>query len=95
MVTEVVDTGADGTIPGTGFTKAHQLFRETVRRFVDTEINPFIDAWEEAEIFPAHDLFKKAGDLGLLGLSYWLARRTKTASQLDESESCRRTNRSS
>ncbi len=70
MVSEVVETGAEGTIPGTGFTKAHQLFRETVRRFIDTEINPHIDAWEEAEIFPAHDLFKKAGDLGLLGLSY-------------------------
>jgi citronellyl-CoA dehydrogenase len=70
MAIETLETSAEGTIPGTGFTKAHQLFRETVRRFVDTEINPHIDAWEEAEIFPAHELFKKAGDLGLLGLSY-------------------------
>ncbi len=60
----------EAVIPGTGFTKAHQLFRETVRRFVDEEINPHMDEWEEDEIFPAHDLFKKAGDLGLLGLSY-------------------------
>ena len=29
-----------------------------------------MDEWEEAEIFPAHDLFKKAGDLGLFGFSY-------------------------
>jgi citronellyl-CoA dehydrogenase len=58
------------TIPGTGFTKAHDLFRETVRKFVDQEINPYMDEWEEAEIFPAHEVFKKAGDLGLLGLSY-------------------------
>jgi citronellyl-CoA dehydrogenase len=70
MAIETLETPTEGTIPGTGFTKAHQLFRETVRRFIDTEINPHMDEWEEAEIFPAHELFKKAGDLGLLGLSY-------------------------
>ncbi|MEX0678060.1 MAG: acyl-CoA dehydrogenase family protein [Pirellulales bacterium] len=70
MATELLETGMEAIIPGTGFTKAHQLFRETVRRFIDQEINPYVDEWEEAEIFPAHDLFKKAGDLGLLGLSY-------------------------
>ena len=70
MASELLEKDAEGTIPGTGFTKAHQLFRESVRRFVDQEINPYLDQWEEAEIFPAHDLFKKAGDLGLLGLSY-------------------------
>jgi citronellyl-CoA dehydrogenase len=70
MVTELRETSAEGAIPGTGFTKAHQLFRESVRQFIDQEINPYVDAWEEAEIFPAHEVFKKAGDLGLLGLSY-------------------------
>ena len=70
MAIEVLETGTKETIPGTGFTKAHQLFRESVRRFIDQEINPYVDAWEEATIFPAHDLFKKAGDLGLFGMSY-------------------------
>ena len=70
MTTELLEAGTHGTIPGTGFTKAHQLFRETVRRFIDQEINPYVDEWEEAEMFPAHEVFKKAGDLGLLGLSY-------------------------
>ena len=70
MTTAVRDSSSDVAVPGTGFTKAHQLFRESVRRFIDQEINPYVDEWEEAEIFPAHDLFKKAGDLGLLGLSY-------------------------
>lgn len=70
MATQVRDVSTEGTIPGTGFTKAHQLFRKTVREFVDREINPYVDEWEEEEIFPAHELFKKAGDLGLLGLSY-------------------------
>ena len=70
MASELRDARTDDTIPGTGFTKAHQLFRETVREFVDREVNPYVDEWEEAGMFPAHDLFKKAGDLGLLGLSY-------------------------
>ncbi len=51
------------------FTAEHQKLRETVRRFVDEEINPHVEAWEEAEIFPAHALFKKLGELGLLGIT--------------------------
>ncbi len=70
MATELLETGAKAAVAGTGFTKAHQLFRQTVRRFIDQEINPYVDEWEEAADFPAHELFKKAGDLGLLGLSY-------------------------
>lgn len=70
MSTEVLEPRADVTVPGTGFTKAHDLFRQSVRQFIDKEINPYVDEWEEAEIFPAHEVFKKAGDLGLLGLSY-------------------------
>ncbi len=51
------------------FTEEHHALRETVRRFVETEINPHVDAWEAAGVFPAHELFKKAGELGLLGIS--------------------------
>jgi citronellyl-CoA dehydrogenase len=42
--------------------------KRTLERFIDNEINPFVDEWEAAGIFPAHELFKKLGDLGLLGL---------------------------
>ena len=51
------------------WTDEHRMLRETVTKFVENEINPFVDEWEEAGIFPAHELFKKAGDLGLLGLT--------------------------
>lgn len=51
------------------WTEEHRMLRDTVRRFVDNEINPFVDEWEEAGMFPAHELFKKAGKLGLLGLN--------------------------
>ncbi len=50
--------------------KNTNAFRQLVRKFVETEINPHVEAWEKAGIFPAHDLFKKMGNLGLLGLTY-------------------------
>lgn len=49
-------------------THEHREIQKTLKRFIDEEINPHVDAWEEAEIFPAHEVFKKLGDLGLLGL---------------------------
>ena len=52
------------------FTAEHRALGETVKRFCEQEINPFIKEWEEAEIFPAHELFKKMGNLGLLGVKY-------------------------
>jgi citronellyl-CoA dehydrogenase len=52
------------------FNEEHEALRRMVRKFVETEINPFVEVWEAARIFPAHQLFKKLGDLGLLGLTY-------------------------
>ena len=51
------------------FTQEHEELKRTVERFVENEINPHVDEWEEAGIFPAHQVFKKLGDLGLLGLT--------------------------
>jgi citronellyl-CoA dehydrogenase len=52
------------------FTDQHRQLDDTVTRFVRNEINPHVEEWERAESFPAHELFKKLGDLGLLGLKY-------------------------
>lgn len=43
--------------------------RAMAREFVSREVNPHCDEWEEAKIFPAHELFGKAGEAGLLGVS--------------------------
>ncbi len=51
-------------------TDQHYQLDETVTRFVQNEINPHVGEWEQAEGFPAHELFKKMGDLGLLGVKY-------------------------
>jgi citronellyl-CoA dehydrogenase len=52
------------------FTPEHRQLEDTVIRFCDKEINPFVAEWEKAEQFPSHELFKKLGNLGLLGLKY-------------------------
>ena len=51
------------------YTQEHQELQRSVKKFIDTEINPHVDAWEDAEIFPAHALFKKMGDAGFLGIN--------------------------
>jgi citronellyl-CoA dehydrogenase len=52
------------------FTKDHDMVRKAVGEFVDKEINPYMDEWEEKGEAPLHDLFKKMGDLGFLGIRY-------------------------
>src|SRR4029453_2299775 len=48
----------------------HHALRESVRRFVEAEVNPYVDSWEAAGHVPLHELFPKAAKLGLLGLEY-------------------------
>ncbi|MBW6496124.1 MAG: acyl-CoA dehydrogenase family protein, partial [Burkholderiaceae bacterium] len=50
-------------------TDDHRQLRDALRRFVDGEIRPSIDAWDEAGSFP-RELYFKAGAVGLLGLGY-------------------------
>ncbi|MCB1456505.1 MAG: acyl-CoA dehydrogenase family protein, partial [Nitratireductor sp.] len=52
------------------FTAEHKQLRQTVAKFVQSEINPHVDEWEAAEEFPSHEVFKKLGNLGLLGIKY-------------------------
>jgi len=45
----------------------HGIFRDSIRKFVDLEISPFVDSWEEKEFFPS-DIFGKLGNAGFLGI---------------------------
>jgi citronellyl-CoA dehydrogenase len=47
----------------------HEAIRQAVAQFVDNELNPHADAWERAGIFPAHEVFKKLGEFGFLGIT--------------------------
>jgi citronellyl-CoA dehydrogenase len=51
------------------FSQEHEEIRRTMKKFIDAEINPHVDEWEAAEQFPAHEVFKKLGGLGMLGLT--------------------------
>jgi citronellyl-CoA dehydrogenase len=51
------------------FSEEHEMFRGMVRQWVESELTPHVEAWEEAEIFPK-DVFRKAGAQSLLGLKY-------------------------
>ena len=51
------------------FTEEHQAFRKSLEEFIQREINPYADQWEEEGAFPAHDIFKKLGEMGALGIT--------------------------
>jgi len=51
------------------FGETHNIVRQTVRKFVEREIKPFVNEWEEQGEFP-HDLYSKAGTAGILGIGY-------------------------
>ena len=51
------------------FGPAHEMVRRSVKEFVDKEILPNIEDWEEMNEFP-RTLYKKAGDVGILGIGY-------------------------
>jgi len=50
------------------YTEQHRELMRSVAKFCETEINPHVDEWEKAGIFPAHEVFKKMGDQGFLGI---------------------------
>jgi len=51
------------------FKEEHQIFRQQVRSFVENELAPHVDKWEEDKIFP-NSVFKRAGELGITGAHY-------------------------
>ncbi len=50
------------------YTEQHRELMRSVAKFCESEINPHVEEWEKAGIFPAHELFKKMGDQGFLGI---------------------------
>ncbi|MEM6966387.1 MAG: acyl-CoA dehydrogenase family protein [Bacteroidota bacterium] len=51
------------------FTEEHELFRQSLRAFIDKEVQPYVDQWEEKRRIP-RSVWKKMGAMGFLGLSY-------------------------
>jgi citronellyl-CoA dehydrogenase len=51
------------------YTEDHIALQDSLKKFCESEINPHIEEWEKAEIFPAKELFRKMGKLGFLGVN--------------------------
>ena len=51
------------------YNESHDAWRQELRKFVSKEIVPFVEEWEEAGEF-SRELYKKAGEFGLLGMGY-------------------------
>lgn len=51
------------------FEESHRILRDSIRTFVKREIHPYVDEWEDAEIFP-RELYQKMADAGFVGLGY-------------------------
>src|ERR1700751_3714791 len=51
------------------YTAEHEAWRAVVRRFVENEIEPYAQEWEEAGK-PPREFYQKAATIGLLGLGF-------------------------
>ncbi|KAM3857981.1 putative acyl-CoA dehydrogenase 6 [Diretmus argenteus] len=51
------------------YTQDHVALRESLRKIIDQEINPYVDQWEAEGKFPAHKIFKILGSAGFLGVN--------------------------
>jgi acyl-CoA dehydrogenase len=51
------------------FNQDHQLFRQSVRQFIEKEVIPNTEKWETERQIPK-SVFKKMGDLGYLGINF-------------------------
>src|SRR5260221_13051150 len=51
------------------FTEDHETVRDQVRRFVEQEIKPYGEAWEEQGFVP-REVLRRMGSLGFFGIRY-------------------------
>ena len=56
-------------MPSVYFTQEHEEFRRTVRKFLEKEVAPHADEWEEAGRLP-REVFRRMGELGFLGINF-------------------------
>ena len=51
------------------YTEQHLEIQRSARRLIEAEVNPHVDRWEAEGMYPAHEVMKKFGALGMLGIS--------------------------
>ncbi len=66
---EVPTVATDELLDEHIFTDQHLELRNSLNKIIENDINPHVDGWEKEGLFPAHEVFKKLGDAGFLGVN--------------------------
>jgi len=67
-VSSTVSAAYSSPLPDTFYNEEQKQMQATVAKIIENDINPFVAEWEKKEDFPAHQVFKKLGTAGLLGI---------------------------
>jgi citronellyl-CoA dehydrogenase len=51
------------------YSEQHLEIQRSTRRIIEAEVNPNVDKWEAEGMYPAHEVMKKLGALGMLGIN--------------------------
>uniref|UniRef100_A0ABM0M8E8 Probable acyl-CoA dehydrogenase 6-like n=1 Tax=Saccoglossus kowalevskii TaxID=10224 RepID=A0ABM0M8E8_SACKO len=62
-------TAVDTVTESSLFTEDHSQLKSALNKLIEKEINPYVDQWEADHRFPAHEVFKKLGNAGFLGVN--------------------------
>ena len=57
-------------LPNPDLTEEHEAWRAQLRRFIDREIMPHVDEWDEQGLFAGRAVGQGRRNLGLLGLGF-------------------------
>ena len=57
------------TLADSFYNDEQKALKEAAKKLIEAEINPHVDQWERDHAFPAHEVFKKFGQAGFLGVN--------------------------
>ncbi|XP_077446174.1 putative acyl-CoA dehydrogenase 6 [Stigmatopora argus] len=66
---KVASSPSELTVDHLLYTSDHFALKESLKKIIDQEINPYVDQWEAEGKFPAHKVFKILGNAGFLGVN--------------------------
>ncbi|XP_042858155.1 probable acyl-CoA dehydrogenase 6 [Penaeus japonicus] len=65
----VTNSTAKANVHEAYYNQEHQELQRSLKKLIETEINPYVDEWEAAGQWPGHRIFKLLGQAGFLGIN--------------------------